>query len=72
MSLEYKIPTLSDLMEISLARFVTLAENDCGYELTTKEFIVNWVHPLSLKARSEDSKEYNPNRYQAKNGPFAD
>jgi hypothetical protein len=32
--------------------------------------IANWVHPLFLKAKSEASKEDNPNWKQAMNGPF--
>jgi hypothetical protein len=34
------------------------------------ELIANWVHPLFLKAKSESSKEDNPNWRQAMNGPF--
>ena len=49
MSLEHKIPTVSDLTEITLARFITLSANYCGYEVTHKELIVNWVHPFFLK-----------------------
>ena len=60
MSLEHKIPTISDLMEIPLDGFINLAVNDCVYEGKTKELIVNWVHPLSLKAHSEASKEDTP------------
>ena len=37
MSLEHKIPTVSDLMESPLGRFIILAANDYGYEGTTKE-----------------------------------
>ena len=61
MSLENKIPTVANLMEITLARFITLAANGCGYQGTTKEFIVNWVHSLFLKAHFEASKEDNTN-----------
>ena len=49
MSLEHKIPTVSDLTEITLARFITLSANYCGYKVTYKELIVNWVHPFFLK-----------------------
>ena len=72
MILEHKILTVADLMENFLARFINLAVNDCGYEGTVKEFIVNWVHPLFLKARAEDSNEDNPIWNQATNGPFPD
>ena len=59
-------------MEIPLARFITLAANDCGYEGTTNELIVKWVHPLFLMDHAEANKEDNPNWNQAMNGPFAD
>ena len=36
MSVEHKIPTVYDLMEILLARFITLAANYYGCEVTTK------------------------------------
>jgi len=72
MSIEHDIPTVAELMESPLARFITLAANDCGYGGSTKELIVNWVHPLFLKAKAEASKEDNPNWNQAMNGPFAD
>ena len=58
--------------EIPLDRFRTLYVNDCVYEGKTKEFIINWVHPLLLKDRYEDIKEDNPNWNQAMNGQFVD
>ena len=51
---------------------ITLAANDCGYEGTTNELIVNWFHQLFLKDHAEASKEDNPNWNQAMNGPVAD
>ena len=70
MSLEHKIPTVFDLTESPLDIFITLSTNDCGYEGTTKEFIVNWFHLLYLKAHYEASKEGKPNWNQSFNGPF--
>ena len=64
--------TVEHLMNSSLAPFIELAANDCGYEGSVKELICNWVHPLFLKAKSAASKEDNPNWWQAMNGPFAD
>ena len=69
-SLEHKIPSVSNLMEIPLARFITLAKHDCGCEGKTKELITNWVHPLFLKAHTEDGKEDKPNWNQAINFLF--
>ena len=61
MSLEHKITTIDDFMESPLDIFITLAVNSCGYEGTTKELILNWVHPLFLKDHNEASKEDNTN-----------
>ena len=72
MSLDHKLPTVAELMESTLARFITLAENYCGYQGTTKELTVNWVHSLLPKAYVEASKEDNPNWKQAMNSPFSD
>ena len=71
MSLEHKIPTVASLMKSPLDKYITLAKNDCVYEGTKNAFIVNWVHPLFLKAHSEASKDDKPNWNQAMNGPFA-
>ena len=50
------MPTVSDLVEIPLAIFITPATNYCGYESTTKELIVKWFHLLFLKSHDEASK----------------
>jgi hypothetical protein len=54
------ILTVAKLMEISLAQYITLAANDCGYIGTAEELIVNYIHPLFLKAHSAASKLDNP------------
>ena len=64
--------TVDALMHSSLAPFIELAANDCGYRGSLRELICNWVHPLFLKAKSEASKEDNPNWWQAMRGPFAE
>ena len=66
------MPTVSDLVEIPLAIFITPATNYCGYESTTKELIVKWFHLLFLNSHDEASKQDNPNWDQAMNGPFSD
>ena len=58
-------------MKSSLAKFITFSANDCHYSGSTKYLIVNWVHPLFLKAKEAASKEDNPIRCQAMYGPFA-
>jgi hypothetical protein len=66
------VPSVEELMDSPLSRFITLAANSCGYSGTTKELIVNWVHPLFLKAKAEASKADNPNWWEAMKSPFAD
>ena len=50
MSLELKISTVAELTESTLDIFITLAKNYCGYDGTTEDLIVKWVHPLFMKA----------------------
>ena len=66
------IPTIAELLESPLAKYITLAANDCGYSGTAEEFIVSYVHPLFLKAHSSASREDNPTWKQATQGKFAD
>ncbi len=51
--------------------FITLTANDCGYSGTAEALIVNYVHPLFLKAKAVASKEDNPNWHDATTGNFA-
>ena len=53
------IPTVADLMDSPLAKYITLAANDCEYGGTAEELIVSYVHPLFLKDHSAASKEDN-------------
>ena len=59
-------------MYSSLAKYITLAANDCGYDGITEDPIVNYVYPFFLKARSDTSKEDNPNWCEATRGSFVD
>jgi hypothetical protein len=70
--LEKTIPTVADLLASPLAKYITLAVNDCGYSGTAKELIVSYVHPLFLKAHSAASKADNPSWRKATRGKFAD
>ena len=72
MSMVEQCPTVAELMASPLAQYITLSANDCGYGGTAEESIVNYVHPLFLKARSNASKEDNPNWCEATRGLFAD
>ena len=66
------IPTVAELMDSPLAQYITLAANDCRYSGTAEELIVNYVHPLVLKAHSAASKFDNPSWKEATQGKFAD
>jgi hypothetical protein len=59
------IHTVAELMDSPLAKYITLAANDCGYGGTAEELIVSYAPPLFLKAHSAVSKENNPNWRQA-------
>ena len=59
------ILTVADLMDSPLAKYITLAANDCGYSGTAEELIVSCVHPLFLKAHSAASKLDNPSWKEA-------
>ena len=72
MHLADSIPTITELIDSPISKFITLAANGCGYEGTTQDLIVNHVHPLFLKAKASAIQEDNPNWRQAMNGQFAD
>ena len=65
------IPTVADLMNSPLAKYITLAANNCGYGGTAEELIVSYLHPLFLKAHSAANKEDNPSWSEATRGKFA-
>ncbi len=66
------IPTVARLMDSPLAKYITLAANDCGYSGTAEELIVTYIHPLFLKAHSAASKLDNPSWKEATRGKFTD
>ncbi len=64
-------PTIEDLLVSSLSKCIAFDANDCKYSGSFTKIFVAAVHPYFLKAKSEASKENNPNWHQAMNGPFA-
>jgi hypothetical protein len=72
MSIEDSLPSISDLINSPLSKYITLAANDCGYDGTAEELIVSYVHPLFLWAHAVASKLDNPGWRQATRGKFAD
>ena len=71
LTLDKTIPTVADLLASSLAKYITLAANDCGYSGKAEELIVAYIHPLFLKAHSAASKADNPSWREATRGKFA-
>ncbi len=72
MRVEESCSTIAELLASPLAEFITIASNDCGYSGTSEELIVNYAHPLSLKAKDAASKEEKFNWHDATTGDFAD
>ena len=64
------LPSIEDIMKCPLSNFIHFAANDCGYRGTKRNLIVNWIHPLFLRAKSAASKEDNPSWKDAMNGDF--
>jgi len=72
LTLDKTIPTVADLLASPLAKYITLAANDCGYSGKAEELFVTYVHPIFLQAHSAASKADNPSWHEATRGKFAD
>ena len=72
MTVGEQCPTVSDLMDIPWYKYITLAANNFGYGGMAEELILNYVHPLFLKAKSAASREENPNWCEATTGVFVE
>ncbi len=70
LTLDKSNPTVADLLASPLAKYITLAANDCGHIGTAKELIVTYFHPLFLKAHSAASNAANPSWREATRGKF--
>ena len=71
MHLDDSIPTIKELLNSQISKFITLDATYCGYSGTSEDILFNHVNPLFLKAKSEASKEDNLNWRQAMNGQSA-
>jgi hypothetical protein len=71
MSIEDSLPSISELVNSPLSKYITLAANDCGYDGTAEELVVSYVNPLFLRAHSAASKLDNPGWQEANRGKFA-
>ena len=72
MTVGEQLPTVPDLMASQLANYTTLAADDFVYGGTAEDLIINYIHPLFLKAKSAASREDNPNWNEATTGVFAE
>ena len=64
------LPSIENIMNCLLSKFIHFAANDCGYRGSRRDLIINWVYPLFLKAKLAASKEDNPNWRDAMKSPF--
>ncbi len=65
-------PIIKYLPASPLSILITFATNNCWYSGAVTEIFVTMVHVFFLKAKSEASKEDDPNWHQAISGPFVD
>ena len=59
-------------MSITIAKYISISANKCGYIGTAEALIVNCVHPFFSKAKATARKEDNTNCIEATTGPFVD
>ena len=45
-TVEEKCPTVADILASSIAKYITLARNKCGYSGTAEDLKVNHVNPF--------------------------
>ena len=57
---KFEVPTVQDLLNDPLSKYITLAANDCEYKGSTHKLIVNTIHPLFLEAKVAVSRAGNP------------
>ena len=57
----YDIIDIEAILKSTLANFVIFSANDCGYYVSARDLILNWIHLMLLKDNSASRKEYNTN-----------
>ena len=45
-TVEEQLLNVADILVIPISKYITLAENKCGYSGTEEELIIGYVHPL--------------------------
>ena len=48
--------TVSEVLVIPIAKYITIAANNCGYSVKVEELIDNYVHNFILIAKTEERK----------------
>ena len=64
-------PEIGEVLNIPLDKCITFSVDDCGYNFSAHDIMVNWFHPFFLKSKSDASKTDNPDLWQVMNGPFS-
>ena len=55
-TVEEQCPTVADILTITIANYINLAVNNCGYSSAVENLIVHYVHPLFFKVKAEVRK----------------
>ena len=50
------IPKITELLDIPISNFITLAVNYCGYSGTIEDLIINYIYPLFMKSKAAESQ----------------
>ena len=64
-------PEIGEVLNIPLDKCITFSVDDCGYNFSAHDIMVNWFHPFFLKSKADASKTDNPDLWQVMNGPFS-
>ena len=71
-TVEVQFPTVDEILVVSIYKYITLDEKNCGYSGKEEQLLFNYVHDLFLKTKAEYSKEENPSWHEATTGPFSE
>ena len=70
--MDWEIPSPEYLIEDNTTKFVHFYATNCGFDGYIEDLFVNWLHPLILVAKTDNTNGDNPTWRQAMNGPFND
>ena len=60
----YGLTYIENILNSPLSKFITFSSRNCGYTGTTHYLMVNWVHPVFIKAKDKSRKEENTNWWE--------